>query len=194
METFATEKKQTEKKFDPKQLDASPVKKFSSLLDEDEIEISKLTEDDLQDTVKVMRKCAFDVTDGEVKSIIKYSMSYGAYVNRMLIGVGLSWPAKFDYDDKLIKGGTPNALYIEDPAILLAYEGRGIRRMLLKEREKEAGDRSYKYAMAYLYEDIPKGDISHYIREAGSQLEKLFLSENYEFYRTDKGILTLKRV
>jgi len=32
------------------------------------------------------------------------------------------------------------------------------------------------------------------IGEAGSQLEKLFLSDNYEFFMTEKGILTVKRL
>jgi hypothetical protein len=94
----------------------------------------------------------------------------------------------------VITTGEPNALYLEDPAVLLAYEGRGIRRILLKEREKEAGEKGLKYVMGYLYEDIPKGNISAYIREAGSQLEKLYLSEEYEFHRTDRGILAFKKI
>jgi len=141
-----------------------------------------------------MRKCAFDVTEAEVKNIVDYGVSFGAAVNRMLIGIGLSWPAKLDVETMLITTGEPNALYLEDPAVLLAYEGRGIRRILLKEREKEAARTGLKYVMGYLYEDIPKGNISAYIREAGSQLEKLYLSEEYEFHRTDRGILAFKRV
>ena len=48
--------------------------------------------------------------------------------------------------------------------------------------------------IGYLYEDIPKEEIAHYITEAGSALERLYLSEGYEFYRTDKGILAFKKV
>ncbi len=83
---------------------------------------------------------------------------------------------------------------MEDPAVLLAYEGRGVRRILLGEREKETIDSKLKYSIGYLYEDIPSGDIASYITEAGSTLEKLYLSENYEFFRTEKGILAFKKV
>lgn len=190
METFAQKK---EEKEEPIEKEAAPPK-FLHLLDEDQVEIKRLDSEDLDDSLKVMRKCAFDVTLEEVEEIVDFDMSFGAHVNRMIIGVGLSWPAYLDYETKKISGDEPNALYIEDPAVLLAYEGRGIRRMLLREREKEAKSRGYQYTMAYLYEDLPRGDIVDMIKEAGSQLEKLFLSEDYEFHRTEKGILTIKRL
>lgn len=187
METF----KQAE---DKKQEEEEPKVKFMHLLDEEEVEIKRLDAEDIEECVKVMRKCAFDVTDAEVGNIVQYQKSFGATVNRMIIGVGLSWPAKLDLDNKIITTGEPNALYMEDPAVLLAYEGRGIRRILLKERERETTRSGYSYSIGYLYEDIPKGDIGDYIMEAGSQLEKLYLSEGYKFLRTEKGILAYKRV
>jgi len=187
METF----KQDEKK---ELADAPPKKKFIHLLDEEEVEVKKLTKDDIEECVKVMRKCAFDVTEAEVGNIVVYGTSFAATVNRMIVGVGLSWPASYSIEDKSIRSGDPNALYLEDPAVLLAYEGRGIRRILVKEREKEIERRSLTHAIAYLYEDIPKGSIGDYILEAGSQLEKLYLSEGYEFHRTEKGILAVKRI
>lgn len=187
MESFKHEEKVEEKKDGPKV-------KFLHLLDEEEVEVKKLDPEDIEECVKVMRKCAFDVTEAEVKSIIDYGQSYGATVHRMLIGVGLAWPAKIDIDKKAITSGEANALYLEDPAVLLAYEGRGIRRILLKEREKEIQRSGLQFAIGYLYEDIPKGSIAEYIMEAGSQLEKLYLSEDYEFFRTEKGILAFKRI
>lgn len=186
MESF----KQTEKK---EQKEAEKPK-FMHLLDEDEVEIKRLDLDDVEECVKVMRKCAFDVTDAEVSNIIRYDKSFGATVNRMIIGVGLAWPAKLDIQSKLITSGTPNALYQEDPAVLLGYEGRGIRRILLKEREGESKRSGFRYSIGYLYEDIPKGDIADYIREGGGQLEKLYLSEGYDFFRTEKGILAFKKI
>lgn len=168
--------------------------KFLNLLDEEEIEIQRLTDEDVDECVKVMRKCAFDVTEAEVKSIIDYGRSFGATVNRMIIGVGLAWPAKLDIESKTITGGEANALYMEDPAVLLAYEGRGVRRILLKEREKEVVEQKLQYGIGYLYEDIPKGSIADYITEAGNQLEKLYLSEGYTFFRTEKGILAFKKL
>jgi hypothetical protein len=182
--------KQSEKKQEAE----APKKKFIHLLDEEEVEVKRLDSEDIEDCVKVMRKCAFDVTEVEVGNIIAYGKSFGATVNRMLVGVGLAWPAKLDLESKRITSGEPNALYMEDPAVLLAYEGRGVRRILLGEREKETIDSGLKFSIGYLYEDIPSGDIASYITEAGSTLEKLYLSENYEFFRTERGILAFKKV
>jgi hypothetical protein len=182
--------KQSEKKSETE----GPKKRFVHLLDEEQVEVKRLDMEDVEDCVKVMRKCAFDVTEVEVRNIIAYGKSFAATVNRMIVGVGLAWPAHLDSDTKKIMAGEPNALYLEDPAVLLAYEGRGIRRILLAEREKEAVDSGLRYTMGFLYEDMPTDDIAHYITEAGSALEKLYLSENYEFYRTDKGILATKKV
>ena len=184
----------TEKKDTKKELLKDKKKEFIDLLDEDQVEVKKLTLEEIEDAVKIMRKCAFDVTEGEVKTIIEYGMSFGAFVNRMLIGVGLSWPASYDFEKRTITGKEYNAVYAEDPAVLLAYEGRGIRRILLREREKEAISRNYTFSIAYLYEDIPKGSVVEYIKEAGSQLEKLYLSEDYEFFRTERGVLAVKRL
>lgn len=186
MESF----KQTEKKKDFE----GPKKRFTHLLDEEEVEIKRLTMEDVDECVKVMRKCAFDVTEVEVGNIVKYEKSFGATVNRMIVGVGLSWPAYLDPKQMIITNSQPNALYLEDPAVLLTYEGRGVRRILLKEREKEAVQSQYEYAIGYLYEDIPKENIADYITEAGSQLEKLYLSEEYKFIRTEKGILAFKKL
>ncbi len=182
-------------KQEQKKLEAeAPKRRFIHLLDEDEVEVKKLGADDVEDCVKVMRRCAFDVTESEVSNIVTYKRSFAATVNRMVVGVGLAWPAKLDVDEKIITSGEPNALYLEDPAVLLAYEGRGVRRILLKEREKEVAAAGMKYAIAYLYEDIPKGSITDYITEAGSALEKLYLSEDYEFFRTERGILAFKKI
>jgi GNAT superfamily N-acetyltransferase len=187
MESF----KQSEKKQEPVE---GPKKKFVHLLDEEEVEVKRLDSEDIDDCVKVMRKCAFDVTEAEVGNIVAYDKSFGAAVNRMIVGIGLAWPAKLDIEGKRIVSGDPNALYLEDPAVLLAYEGRGIRRILLVEREREAQRSGFKYTIGYLYEDIPKGNISEYITEAGSALEKLYLSEGYDFFRTERGILAFKKV
>ena len=186
MESFKQAEKKEEKE--------AEKPKFLHLLDEEEVEIKRLELDDVEECVKVMRKCAFDVTEAEVSNIVKYGKSFGATVNRMIIGVGLAWPAKLELESKTITSGSPNALYQEDPAVLLAYEGRGIRRILLRQREDETSKSGYRYSIGYLYEDIPKGNITDYIREGGSQLEKLYLSEGYDFFRTEKGILAFKKI
>lgn len=185
-EKFKREEKKEEKE--------EKKKKFLYLLDEDQTEIKRLGPEDAEDVTNVMRKCAFDVTEKEIRHIISYGASFGSYVNRMLIGVGLAWPAHFDFEEKKIAGGKPNALYLEDPAVLLAYEGRGIRRVLIQIRENDAKMKKFDYVVTYLSEDTPKGSIDEYIKEGGSQLEKLYLSENYEFFKTRRGILAIKKM
>lgn len=173
---------------------ADSKKEFVTLLDEEEVEIKKLDSEDVADCVKVMRKCAFDVTEVEVKGIVDCEFSFAATVHRMIVGVGLAWPTKINLKSKVISSGDPNALYMEDPAVLLAYEGKGIRRILLKEREKAAISAGLSYSIAYLYEDVPQGSVADYLGEAGNQLEKIYLSENYEFHRTSRGVLALKKI
>jgi len=170
-------------------------KRFLQLLDEDQVEVKRLSLDEVEEAVKIMRKCSFDVTESEVSSIVKYNVSFGSFVNRMLIGVALAWPAVYDPEQRIVRGGEEtNAIYLEDPAILLSFEGRGIRRILLKQREDDAKSAGKEYTMAYLYEDLPSGSIVDFITESGSQLEKLYLSENYEFFKTKKGVLAVKKL
>ncbi len=187
MESFKTETKKTE-------AETAPKKKFIRLLDEDEVEVKRLTTEDVEECTKVMRKCAFDVTDVEVANIIKYGNSFAATVNRMIVGVGLAWPAKLDIENRKILGGEPNSLYLEDPAVLLAYEGRGIRRILVKEREDEAVNMGFRFSIAYLSEDVPREGVETYILEAGNALERMYLSEGYEFFKTERGILAQKKL
>lgn len=182
------------KKEEKAQKPVEEKKRFVKLLNSDQVEVKLLDDDDIEATVKIMRKCAFDVTENEVATIIKYKMSYGAYVDRMIVGVSLGWPASFDEENLIITTKTPNAIYNEDPAVLLSYEGRGVRRILLKKKEDAAKEANFKYSIAYLYEDLPKEEVSQYIREAGSQLEKLYLSEEYVFHKTKKGVLAVKRL
>jgi len=176
----------------PKQVEEK--KRFVKLMNSDQVEVKLLSKDDLEATVKIMRRCAFDVTESEVATIINYNLSYGAYVDRMMVGVSLGWPASFDEEHLVITTKEPNAIYNEDPAVLLTYEGRGIRRILLRKKEDVAREEKFTYSIAYLYEDIPKGEVSQYVREAGSQLEKLYLSEDYVFHKTKKGVLAVKKL
>ena len=184
---------QPEKKLEENQpkLKKKPV---LQLWDEDQIEVKKLEEEDVDDILPVLRKCTFEVTRKEISGIISFNMSFACYVNRMVVGVGLAWTARYDPDRKSIVTGEPNAVYFEDPAVLLAYEGRGVRRILLRSREKESKSKSFEYGISYISEDLPKEGVESYIKEAGSQLEKLYLSEGYSFFKTKDGLLAVKRL
>lgn len=169
--------------------------KFARLFDEDQVEIKLLSAEDVDDALAVMKKCAFDVTKDEVFKVISYGTSFGCYDNRMLVAVGLSWPASYDSEKKALttKGGQ-NALYLEEPAVLLMHEGYGLRRVLVKAREGLAKQRGFAYIIAYLDADTPKKSIEEYIKETGSQLEKVYLEQGFSFVSTQHGILAFKSV
>lgn len=194
MEEKFAEKKEEVKKEEKPEVEEKKKAKFVHLLDEDQVEIKCLDSEDVEDAVKIMQRCSFEVTEDEVKKVISYRMSFGCYVNRMLIGVGLGWPTSYDSEKRTIISDSNNALYLEEPAVLLMYEGRGIRRILLSARERSAISSNFRYTIAYLSEDIPKGNVVDYIKEGGTQLEKLYLSEDYEFFKTERGVLAVKRV
>ena len=188
-EVFKVE--QPKKEVEAKNIDPKQKKRVLQLWDEDQIEVKKLILEDMDEVLVVLKKCAFEVTQKEVLGIIAFDLSFGCYVNRMLIGVGLAWPAYYNSDTKKIAEGDSNSIYFEDPAVILAYEGRGIRRILLREREKHGKERSFQYALSFVSEDTPK-DVSSYIKEGASQLEKLYLSEGYSFFKTKEGLLAVK--
>ncbi|MCK4319597.1 hypothetical protein KAW38_03440, partial [Candidatus Micrarchaeota archaeon] len=125
MKEFKELKEKTEEK-------KVPVKeKFGKkqVMDYERAEIKKLHEGDAEIAHNIMKKCMFDVNIYEIKDILKKGMSYGAFVGRMLVGVGLGWEVYYNHESKGIEDGLPNAIYLEDDALLLAYEGQGIREM-----------------------------------------------------------------
>jgi len=158
--------------------------KFAKLFDEDQVEIKLLNSEDVNDVLSVMKKCAFEVTKEEVFKVISYGTSFGCYDNRMLVAVGLSWTTA----DK------PNALYLEEPAVLLLYEGYGLRKVLVKAREELARQRGFGYVIAYLDAETPRTSIEDYIKESGSQLEKVYLDFGFSFAPTKYGVLAFKKI
>lgn len=186
-EKFKVESKKEKKKEEEK-------KKIPILrtLENENVEIKKLDFDDLEDAVKLLSANGFEVTDKEVEHILKNGLSFGAYVGRLIVGVGLGWLACLDTKKVILVDGDPNSIYLEDVVISLAYEGAGIRSMLLKAREQEARTRKLEYSIAYISEDLPSGDLEDYIKERGKKLSQLYLLEKYEFYDTKNGILAVK--
>ncbi|MEM4272689.1 MAG: hypothetical protein QXH30_03790, partial [Candidatus Bilamarchaeaceae archaeon] len=107
-------------------------RKFHSIADVERAEIKLLRKEDVGEAGKVMRKCLFSVTDKEIEAIIAKGASYGAFVDRMLVAVALSWAVRFNPETKEFEQGEENAIFLEDDAILLAYEGKGIRELLIE--------------------------------------------------------------
>lgn len=186
-ETFKTETKKEEKKKEEK-------KKIREIrtIESENVEIKKLSLDDLEDAVRLLTSNGFEVTKKEVEHVIKDNLSFGAYVGRRLIGIGLGWAASFDINKVIIVDGIPNSIYLEDVVLSLAFEGTGIRSMLLKARESEGIERKFNYSIAYISEDLPMGELEDYIKERGKKLTQLYMLEKYQFFDTKNGILAVK--
>lgn len=177
-----------------KEPEAMKLKKLDLLSDIENVEIKKLEIADVDDVYLIMRKTLWEASKEQVADVIKANMSYGAYVERMLVGAGLAWTAHYNEKKECMAKGEPNALYLEDVALLLAYEGRGIRRILVEEREKEARNNGFQYVLAYISPDWQKGSLEDMIRERGNRIERAYLSQGYRFIRTKDGILAVKKL
>ncbi|MGV8176767.1 MAG: hypothetical protein ACP5NX_03140 [Candidatus Bilamarchaeaceae archaeon] len=182
-------------KTDEKVMKKEEPKRFVRTLSEEQnIEIKRLSQDESEAATNVMKRAGFDVAKQELDGIIPSGMSYGAYDNRMLIGVALGWAASFDPNSNEIVEGQANAVYLEDPGVLLAYDGSGIRKRLIKAREDDGKSRGYVFAVSYISEEVPRGEIEDYIREAGSVLDRIYLESGYSFFKTRKGLLVVRRL
>lgn len=179
--------------------DAGPIqdkkKKFHAPTDVENIEVKKLDEDDVEETAKVMRKCLFTVTDDEIDGIVKKGMSYGGFVDRILVAVALSWGIRFNPESWEFEEGEENAVFLEDDAILLAYEGRGIRELLIEKREEEGGKRDFGYAVAITAQINPDdAKIRDVVQQRGNKTEKALLKRGYRFSKTKNGVVAYKEL
>jgi len=195
----AEKRKEIEKK-----LEAPSALKRKELLEEmkvinsnERVEIKRLDEEDLEEVVKLMRKALFEIGTKEmkeIKDILRQGHSYGAYVERFIIGVGLAFPIYFDRTSKIFNSEeAPNALYMEDAAVLIDYQGRGVIEMLVEEREREAKVSGLEYVVGISGESI-KGDIRSEIEQGGTLMQKKYLLLNYRFANTENGLVAFKRV
>ncbi len=171
-------------------------KKFKAVeVDSEEAQLKKLSVEDLDDVIVVMRKAMFEIGRNEVKEIkeiLGMDMSYGAYVEGFLVGVGLAWPVHFDEAYKAFTDEEANAIFLSEVALLLSYEGKGIREKLIKIREKEGVSRGFEYAVAIVGENPKEDDIVEVIKQRGTREERAFLSLNYKFAKSGNGLLAFK--
>lgn len=188
---FKSETSETEAK--PKKAHARG--KFRPPANIEEVEIKKLGKEDVEESAKVMRKCLFTVTDREVGEVVARDMSYGAFVDRILVSVGLSWEVRFNPETKEFEEGEPNAIFLEDDAILLAYEGRGIRELLIEKREEEGRERGKEYAVAITSTINPnEPKLSEAMMQRGNKTEKVLIRRGYVFAKTPNGLIAFKKL
>lgn len=177
---------------------AGPIekkKKFHAPTDVEQVEVKKLDVDDVEEAAKVMRKCLFTVTDEEIGGIIKKNMSYGGFVDRILIAVALSWGVTFNPESWEFEEGEENAVFLEDDAILLAYEGKGTRELLIEKREEEGKERDFRYAVAITSQINPDdAKIKEVVQQRGNKTEKALLKRGYRFSKTKNGVVAYKEL
>lgn len=183
-----------EKLFEKKEPEAIKLKKLDLLSTSENAEIKKLDSEDIDEVLLIMHKTLWDVTREQVSGTIQSGMSFGAYVERMLVGAGLAWPTAYDEEKEKITGGEPNAIYLEDVALLLSFEGRGIRKMLVEEREKAGRALGFAFSVAFISSDWPVGGIEDMIKERGNKMERIYLESGYKFVRAENGILAVKKL
>jgi hypothetical protein len=195
----AEKRKEIEKKMEaPSALKRKELLEDMKVLSSNEIiEIKRLGEEDLEEVIKLMRKALFEIGKKEIKEIqdiLNQGHSYGAYVDRFVIGVGLAFPIYFNRSDKTFNSEeAANALYMEDAAVLNDYHGRGVVEMLVEERERDAKVNGLEYVVGISGESI-KGDIRNEIDQGGTMMQKKYLLLNYRFANTDNGLIAFKRV
>jgi predicted N-acetyltransferase YhbS len=197
------EKAKEEEKRKEKRLEAPSALKRKELLEDlsiasnESAQIKKLTEEDIDEVVKLMRSALFEIGTREIKQIkeiISEGNSYGACVERFIVGVGLAWPVHFERAEKTFDTGQEaNAIYMEEVAVLNEYQGKGIIEMLIEEREMEAKRNGLEYAVG-LCGELPEGDIRENIEKGGSLMQKKYLLLNYRFAKTQGGLIAFKRV
>ncbi|RME78865.1 MAG: GNAT family N-acetyltransferase [Methanobacteriota archaeon] len=193
---MASAQKEAKKTKEPVALERRRLIGYS--IDSEQAELKKLEISDLDDVVSVMRKSAFEIGSAEkreIESVIKQGFSYGAYVDRMLVGVALAWPICFDDGRKQLSVcEQPNTIYIEDLAVLNAYEGMGIREKLVNVIEEEGSSRGLSFIVSIVGENPKEDDIISVVENRGTKAERMFLSKNYKFFKSGYGLAAYKRV
>ena len=188
---FKSELLETEK--EPKE--EQKKKKFRSTSDVEELEIKKLEEKDVEEATRVMSKCMFSVTEKEIRGIVERGMSYGAFVDRILVGVGLSWEVRFNPETWEFEEGEGNSIFLEDDAILLAYEGRGIRELLIEKREEEGREDGLEYAVAITSDTVSEEEkVDEVVGRRGNKTERALLKRRYKFSKTRNGVVAYKKL
>ena len=82
----------------------------------------------------------------------------------------------------------------EEVALLLAYEGRGIRKKLVEALERLAKENNIKRIYFFLGEEVDGEEINDYIEKRGTKMERLLLSMGYEFFNSEAGLIGYKEL
>ncbi len=173
------------------------IKLLPKELSKHDVEIKLLEEEDIDDVLHFLSHQHIDATKEEVLDVIKDKASYGAYVNRQLIGLVLSWPVCFERETKDLhnceEGEVANALYIQTIDVNDMYKDSGAYRALLEAEAEKASELKLKFLMV-LFEGKIKGPIEAYINGEATYKERFFYNEGFMFFNHVYGILAIRRV
>ena len=114
------------------------------------IEIKKIWPKDIDIVLPLLVKAQVETTKEELKEILADGVSFGAFVDRILGGIALSWNAHFDEDELDITDGEENAIHIEELIVLFVYESKNLRERLLNRIITEAKAKGYKYVVSFV--------------------------------------------
>ncbi len=162
----------------PKALD---LKKYNLLeFGGENIEIKRLSKEDKEDIKSLLKKEAIFIKD--MDDFFEYS--FGAFLERMLIGVALVEEFSFKNENAL------NIKYLE---IILEFVGRGIKEKLIEEVEKEAKKKGFNYVIRKLdFSDLD--NLKEEIEEKGSLEERIYLKRSYKFDLLDGDVYAYKEI
>ena len=192
--SFSSFKEKSEEKTE--KLQTHLPKKITKNRDWEEVEVKLLSVSDFDAVYPVLQKCLFAAEPDEVKEALSKNLSFGAYVDRILVAVGLAWPINFDPETMDFYNSEPNAVFLEDDAVLLQYEGKGLRKLLIEKREEKAKNSGFKYSVTILeVPDTSSGeDINTIFSKRGNKTEKLLLSMGYKFIKQEDRIIAFKQI
>ncbi|MFA5411865.1 MAG: hypothetical protein WC350_00765 [Candidatus Micrarchaeia archaeon] len=173
---------------------AASKMRVRSPIDIEEAEIKRLKPEDSEEVTNIMQKCLFAVTEDEVREVLKRNMSYGAYVGRMLVAVGLAWGTAYNPTNLQLETGYTNAIFLEDDAVLLPYEGKGLRELLVDHREMEGRAREFQFAVTLTTPLNPDGNLDEIVAQRGTKTERVLMKAGYRFYKTQAGVIAVKQI
>ncbi len=159
----------------------------------EKVEVKRLSEEDYEDVIALLRRRQYELTrevKGEIKRVLGLGYSYGAYVERALVGLVLAFPVGFDPVEKAIGQGD-NAVYMEEVVIALGFESKGIEERLIEEIER---DHKGKYIISLVSDNPPEEDLIAWVERHGTEFAKELVRRGYSLVKHGLGLLAVKRV
>jgi len=187
-------KEKREEKKEKKEAENSQNFKVIRRLEFPEIEIKKLDVSDLEDVEEfLVRVGGLELEKKELRKVLAEGLSGGAFVGRMLVGVGLGREILIDPESLRIveEGGVPSLL-MDVPRIRLGYEGKGIREALIKLRERLAKSRGLRYSVGVLEGEYSWMNPVEEIKLKGIKTDNLYLLLGYEIVVWEDEFLAIK--